>query len=119
MRILDELLDLDRGNIRNTVNLRTRYPHLKILASIGGFNEGSYRFSQIAKTAITREAFANNVLNFVTQYGFDGADIDWEWPGQRDGDSRVDKANFNLMLQALNAKYVRNYDHSVSESLFF
>lgn len=75
-----------------------------MLASIGGFNEGSYRFSQIAKSSVTRDAFALNVLNFVNEYGFDGADMDWEWPGQRDGDARVDKANFNLMLQALSSR---------------
>lgn len=104
VRILDEWLDIGLNNIRNTVALKNNYPHLKVLVSIGGFNEGSYRFSQIAKSASTREAFATNVLNLLNQYGFDGVDIDWEWPGQRDGDSRVDKANLNLLLQALNQR---------------
>lgn len=104
VRILDSWLDVSLNNFRNTVNLKTKYPHLKVLAGIGGFNEGSYRFSEIAKSASIRDKFAQNVLNLVNQYGFDGADIDWEWPAQRDGDSRVDRANFNLLLQALNAK---------------
>jgi GH18 family chitinase len=27
-----------------------------------------------------RESFSNNVITFCRQYGFDGIDLDWEFP---------------------------------------
>jgi chitinase len=34
-----------------------------------------------------RTAFVNNIVNFVRDYGFDGFDLDWEYPSQRGGRS--------------------------------
>jgi chitinase len=32
-----------------------------------------------------RAAFVNNIVNFVAKHGFDGFDLDWEYPAQRGG----------------------------------
>lgn len=42
--------------------------------------------------------FAQSVLSKVNEFGFDGFDLDWEWPGQRNGSDPVnDKENFVLL----------------------
>lgn len=76
VRILDSNLDIVQRNIQKTVELKLKWPHLKIIASVGGWNEGSTVFSAVAKDANLRETYANNVLAFVRMYGFDGIDID-------------------------------------------
>ncbi|KAI9220349.1 glycosyl hydrolases family 18-domain-containing protein [Blastocladiella britannica] len=87
--------------------VRTRNPAIKSLMSIGGWS-GSAEFSTIAKTAATRAAFIASVVKIVGDNGFDGADIDWEYPGT-DGnagnviDAANDGANFTLLLAELRA----------------
>lgn len=49
--VLDPYLDLEtnwgRGNIKNFNLLKQNYPHLKTLAAVGGWNEGSLGFSEV------------------------------------------------------------------------
>lgn len=39
----------------------------------------SYHF-KMAETEETRNAFADSALRFLAHYGFDGLDVDWEYP---------------------------------------
>ncbi|XP_055531988.1 acidic mammalian chitinase-like [Wyeomyia smithii] len=104
--ILDSWLDLPSGLnfIQHFNNLKKQNPALKTIAAIGGWNFGSAKFSTIAKSATLRSKFAVQARTFCQTYGFDGIDIDWEYPAQRDGDASVDKANFVLMLKELNSE---------------
>ncbi|KAK3589884.1 hypothetical protein CHS0354_015910 [Potamilus streckersoni] len=80
--------------------LKTTYPSLRTLIAVGGWNEGSLRFSTIVSLAENRREFASNTVQFIRQYGFDGFDIDWEYPVSRGG-SLSDYQNFILLLQEL------------------
>jgi chitinase len=63
-----------------------------------GYTFGSEIFSRLASTAATRANFAANVLAKINEFGFDGFDLDWEWPGQREGSDPVnDRENFVLL----------------------
>jgi chitinase len=106
IRIIDPYLDLEenwgRGNIKKFNNLKLLNPKLKTIAAVGGWNEGSNKFSLVAKDPLKRKVFAETSLAFVLQHGFDGLDLDWEYPGQREGsDPEVDKENFVLFLEEL------------------
>ncbi|SFE06691.1 Por secretion system C-terminal sorting domain-containing protein [Chitinophaga sp. CF118] len=54
---------------------------VKVMISVGGWNNGDDgAFESLAANSSYRSAFTTNIVNFVNQYGLDGADIDWEYP---------------------------------------
>jgi chitinase len=60
--------------------LKTRAPHVKVVASVGGWG-GSDPLFHIADDAAPRAAFAKSAADFLrTHPAFDGIDIDWEHP---------------------------------------
>jgi chitinase len=99
--------DIDYSNFSKLKKLKSSYPSLKVVISIGGW-EGSQRFSDAALSDSSRNTFADNVIKFIKIYGFDGVDIDWEYPtggGLASNISRsADKTNFGLLLKTLRAK---------------
>ena len=84
--------------------LKKKSPQLKTLISVGGW-EWSGRFSDAALTPESRAKFAQSGVRFVRTHGFDGIDIDWEFPvaGGKDDNVRrpEDKGNFTRLLQSL------------------
>ena len=77
-------------------------PTLKVILSIGGWTHGTQKFSLAAASSTSRQTFATNALQFITSYGFDGLDIDWEHPkGQ-------DVAKFPLFLETLRDTFPDN-----------
>jgi chitinase len=111
------------GNFRELQLLKNRYPHLKLVVSIGGWG-GSGRFSDAALTDSTRRLFAESAIDgFIRQRPglFDGIDIDWEFPvagGMQGNVERPeDKANFTLLLaelrRQLDAQGVKDGRHYV------
>ncbi|KAL6693261.1 glycoside hydrolase family 18 protein [Trichoderma pleuroticola] len=59
-------------------------------------------FGQIASNGGFRRQFAENLVAFMSEYGFDGVDIDWEYPGAGDrGGTKNDYDSFPLLLQAI------------------
>lgn len=96
--------EVDFDNFRAFAEIKDRNPQLKLMISVGGWSWSNH-FSNMAATEITRRTFANSVVKFLREYGFDGVDIDWEYPveGGEDDNSRspADKENFTLMAQAV------------------
>lgn len=98
---------VDKKNFAELRALKKKYPNLRTLISVGGW-EWSGRFSNVAATASRREAFAWSVAEFLAVHGFDGVDIDWEFPvsgGKPENAYRsADKENFTLLLKELRDK---------------
>lgn len=67
--------------------MKSKNSKLKALVAIGGWNEGSTTFSAVVSNASLRSKFTANAVAFVKKYGFDGFDLDWEYPAQRGGAS--------------------------------
>lgn len=53
---------------------------LKVLLSVGGWTFPSAMFSKMASTKDNRAAFIKSLQAYLTKYGFDGVDLDWEYP---------------------------------------
>jgi chitinase len=124
-----------RGNFNQLLELKKKYPNLRVSISIGGWS-WSAGFSAAASTEASRKAFVSSCIqtyiagNFtdpanynVTQPGiFDGIDIDWEYPGACGNTcaySPSDTENFTLLLQefrrqldAMTAVTHKSYDLS-------
>jgi len=91
-----------RGNFNQLRLLKERYPHIKVLISMGGWT-GSGDFSTIAATEEGRRIFAQSALDFIQTYDFDGVDIDWEFPvsGGLQLGKPEDRENFTRLLREL------------------
>lgn len=99
--------DVDVSNIMKLNELKKTNPNLKTLIAVGGWS-WSGRFSDAALTQESRNVFADSCVDFIVKYGFDGIDIDWEYPvsGGVSTNSRrpEDKTNFTLLMQTLREK---------------
>ncbi|WP_260412505.1 glycoside hydrolase family 18 protein [Alkalihalobacillus sp. TS-13] len=95
---------VDGENFNQLKELKEQHPHIKTLISVGGWT-WSENFSDVALTEESRTIFAESVLEFVQKYGFDGVDLDWEYPvngGQPDNINRPeDKQNYTLVLKKI------------------
>nr|ABO15008.1 chitinase [Bacillus amyloliquefaciens] len=96
-----------RGNFKQLLKLKKNHPHLKTFISVGGWS-WSNRFSDVAADPQQRENFAASAVNFLRKYGFDGIDLDWEYPlsaGLLGNSTRPeDKRNYTLLLQDVREK---------------
>ena len=104
IKSLDTWMDLETdyglAGFKKATDLRNKWRHLKVMIAIGGWNEGSTKYSQMAKSRKKRSKFVKSAVEFLKKYNFDGLDLDWEYPGKRGG-SNDDKKNFILLAKEL------------------
>src|SRR5262245_10544074 len=105
------------GNFGQLLKLKQKYPHLKVLLSIGGWTWST--FYSNAALPENRAAFVASCLDIFIKGNlpildggsggpasaagvFDGFDLDWEWPSSEGEPGNVirpeDKVNFTALL---------------------
>jgi chitinase len=96
----------ESSNFAQLRNLKRENSKLRTMISIGGWTLSSPFFS-IARDAQKRTDFAKSAVYVMARYGFDGIDLDWEYPGGGGLDQSAlanpasDGANFLVLLQTL------------------
>ncbi|KAK3739100.1 hypothetical protein QZH41_018244 [Actinostola sp. cb2023] len=84
-------------------NLKKKNPALKTLLAVGGWNHENQNspFSRMVQTASSRKDFIDSTIQMLRKYGFDGFDLDWEYPAVRGGSPAGDKQKFTVLCQEL------------------
>ncbi|KAH8800155.1 hypothetical protein F5884DRAFT_904862 [Xylogone sp. PMI_703] len=92
--------------------LKRLYPFLQVWISIGGWSMNdpdqptATTFSDLAGSASAQEAFTNSLISFMSTYGFDGVDIDWEYPVAPERSGRPeDLANYPTFLANIRSAF--------------
>ena len=107
---------MKNGAVEGLKALKAKKPSLKIIPSVGGWSL-SWTFSKIFKDPQLRQNFVKSAVLFVSQNGFDGLDIDWEFPGKQGiGYNYFDPINdqnsltavFKELREAFNAAGMQN-----------
>lgn len=92
----DETKDGKTGLYERMMTLKKANPKLQILLAIGGWSFGTQKFKEMSATRYARQTFIYSAIPFLRQRGFDGLDMDWEYPKGSD-----DKKNFVALLKEL------------------
>ncbi len=100
--------DLPASLFAEATALKEQNPGLKVAVSLGGwtFNDNGTAtqsvFHDIVSSPGNRRTFIEKLFRFMREYGFDGIDIDWEYPGAPDrGGHPEDGVNLTLLLKEL------------------
>lgn len=97
-----EAEDLARKRLNQLFRVADQFDHLNVMFAVGGWENSQY-FSGIAADPQRRLVFIASVIQMIKEYGFDGVDIDWEYPVTGGAVEGIpdDKANYVTLLTEL------------------
>ncbi|HEV8283967.1 MAG TPA: glycoside hydrolase family 18 protein [Chitinophagaceae bacterium] len=104
----------DGGGTMQAVIAKARINNAKIFLSINdGSGDGKSNFKNMASTAAGRNNFIKDVMGKLRQYGFQGVDIDWEFPTTTDGTD----ATFTLLMKELSDSLHRDAKYYLTAAI--
>lgn len=100
------------GQLGIFFRLKNSCPHVKLLVSIGGWT-WSWHFSKVMGNTVRRDKAIETANALIEEFGFDGLDIDWEFPNFKRSDdplyatSSNDLENLADFTEKLQAKWAK------------
>jgi len=77
---IDDSVNVYRSFLNKAAEIKRRN-NVKVLLGLGGWNDSKDdKYSKLAGLQSTRKNFAEYVVRIIEHYGFDGLDLDWEFP---------------------------------------
>jgi GH18 family chitinase len=77
----NEELDQNNGLYKQITSIKSKYPSLKILLSVGGdADEGPEKYLALLESSTGRISFTNSINVLLKQFGFDGLDLAFQFP---------------------------------------
>lgn len=102
LKPLQREIDIVQNGFGRFVDLKKNFPKLKTTIAVGGWAHGGEKFSRMAAFRKRRQTFVQSVVRFLEQYGFDGLEIAWLYPGNPErGGNANDKDNLVYLVEDL------------------
>ncbi|EUC30532.1 glycoside hydrolase family 18 protein [Bipolaris zeicola 26-R-13] len=109
---MDDGKPLSTDTFTEFASLKQKNPGPKVFIALGGwtFNENNTIwqpvFSDLSLIPTKRALFIEKLLTFLNCYGFDGVDLDWEYPGAPDrGGNPDDGENLTELMEEMRAEF--------------
>lgn len=119
IRVHDSWADVDNKFFERVAALKKR--GLKVTVAVGGWNDSAGdKYSRLVNNPTARANFISSVIRFINKYGFEGLDLDWEYPKcwqtncNQGPDS--DKEGFSALVTELRESFDK-YDYLLSAAV--
>ena len=104
----DSWADIDNRFYERVVEFKRR--GVKVTVAIGGWNDSAGdKYARLVRSSAARAKFIKNVIEFIEKYGFDGLDLDWEYPGCPQVECNKgmpdEKENFAIFVEELSEAF--------------
>ncbi|XP_069116473.1 chitinase-3-like protein 1 [Argopecten irradians] len=101
--------DGDEDLYKEINDMKLVNPELQTLLAVGGWTQESTEWSAMVSKTNQMNKFIVKSIPFLRKYGFDGLDLDWEYPALRHGaNATTDKHNFALLCKKLRMAFERD-----------
>ncbi|OSD07914.1 carbohydrate-binding module family 5 protein [Trametes coccinea BRFM310] len=88
------------GNLKQLYLLKLQNRNLKVVLSIGGWTYSQYGHFSFVTDSTKRATFVTSAVSLIENYGFDGIDIDFEYPS-----STAQASGFASLLTSLRTAF--------------
>ncbi|KMY91489.1 probable chitinase 10 [Drosophila simulans] len=108
LRTHDSWADVENNFYTRVTSLKSK--GIKVSLALGGWNDSQGdKYSRLVRSPMARARFVRHALEFIEKYGFEGLDLDWEypvcWQTECNKGSTEEKEGFTAWVQELSEAF--------------